>query len=419
MDANRNNMSVKQTQSNSTTNEAVFFRPFFLVLYGLIGLVYITSLIYTPALRQFWALILFSALTLAHALLHWQVEKLMKKAAWKWLYLIVQCGLVFAIGNMNNLNGFTLGLYMGLAGEAMGILWPSRRAIILSGVVFFAIMSVNTYMEWGQAAFLQYLPIAALMMLFVYTYVISFLRLDEERTRVHTLLCDLEVAHKKLGEYAAQVEGLTIEQERQRMARELHDTLAQGLAGLIMQLEAIDSHLENANATQAQTITRQAMGRARTALAEARRAIQDLRSAAQDNVPLADALGREIDQFTGSSGIHASYEFTAQELSIPSSLVQEMLRILREALNNIAHHSHAANVLVRLEKWGEGLRLTIQDDGDGFNPLEAGQKTGSYGLAGMHERARRMGGSLSIESAPGGGSTIRLEVKKWQTPSAF
>ncbi len=412
-------MPVEKAQSKPTPNETVFVRPFFFVLYGLIGLVYITSLVQTPSLRQPGALVLFSALVLTHSLLHGQVERLIKIPGLKWVYLIAQCGVVFAIGTMNNLNGFTLGLYMGLAGEAMGLLWNNRRAIILSGIAYFIIMSLNTYIEWGQDAFLQYLPIAALMMLFVYTYVISFMRLDEERTRVQALLHDLEAAHKQLSEYAARVEELTIEQERQRMARELHDTLAQGLAGLIMQLEAVESHLENNRLAQAQNITHQAMGRARTALAEARRAIQNLRAVAPDDISLADALGREIEQFTRCSGIHTAYQVSGKEVTLPPSYSQEVLRILREALNNITRHAHAANVQIHLEKWDEGLRLSIHDDGEGFNPMEAGQKSGSYGLAGMQERARKIGGLLNIESIPGQGSTICLEVKKWQTPSAY
>ena len=384
-----------------------------MVLYLLILLIYVTSLINTPALHQPGRLVLFTLLVLLHSILHlnWLIKNLFSNSIWCILYFLVQGGLIFVIGMMNEMHGFTIGLYMGMAGEAVGVFWQSRRETITSGVFFFALTSINTILKWGWQGYLDILPLYALMFLFVYTYVTAFLRQAAAREHTQTLLKDLEEAHQKLSEYAARVEELTIAQERQRMARELHDTLAQGLAGLIMQLEAIDSHLENNNTGQAQAVTQQAMQRARTTLGDARRAIQDLRTNAIENDSLSNALGREIDQFSANTGIQTIFEIDAQEMEIPASFVQDILRILQEALRNISRHANAKHVLVRLETEDGNLKLIIQDDGMGFDPQEALQKPGRFGLGGMQERAQKLGGQLTIDSTMYKGTHIQLQVE--------
>ena len=138
---------------------------------------------------------------------------------------------------------------------------------------------------------------------FVLMFVWMFDRQNKAREEAQNALRELDVAHRQLTEYAAQVEDLTLANERQRMARELHDTLAQGLAGLVLQLEAIDSHLSRGNTTKAQAITQQAMDRARSTLADARRAIDDLRSGDVPEVDLETAVREEADRFTAASGI--------------------------------------------------------------------------------------------------------------------
>jgi NarL family two-component system sensor histidine kinase YdfH len=377
----------------------------------MILLVYVSSLVSTPALRQPGQLILFTLLFLLHIALHfsWMVKKFFTSRIWYILYFIIQGLLIFAISVMNELNGFTIGLYMGMAGVAVGILWPNRIGTILSGLYFFTLSSLNTILEWGWREYLNTLPLFALMFLFVYTYVIAFLRQEAARERTQALLKDLEDAHQKLSEYATRVEELTIAEERQRMARELHDTLAQGLAGLIMQLEAVDSYMDNENTGQAQVVTQQAMQSARTTLADARRAIQNLRTSAQEKEKLSNVLGREVDQFTKNSGISTTYEFAAKEEDIPATFAADIHRILQEALRNISRHANAKHVLVRLETGDGKLKLSIKDDGHGFDVQEALEKPGRFGLGGMQERARKLGGDLTFESTVDIGTAIQLE----------
>jgi NarL family two-component system sensor histidine kinase YdfH len=192
------------------------------------------------------------------------------------------------------------GLYMMLIGEALGALglnWRGFRPWLL-----LALSAINFLMHSGPAIG-AWVFLSCPTTVFVIIFVWLFDRQNKAREEAQNALRDLDAAHRQLAEYAAQVEDLTLLNERQRMARELHDTLAQGLAGLILQLEAIDSHLSRGNTAKAQTITQQAMDRARSTLADARRAIDDLRSGEMPEVNLETALREETDRFTAASGI--------------------------------------------------------------------------------------------------------------------
>ncbi|TFG72867.1 MAG: sensor histidine kinase, partial [Anaerolineales bacterium] len=224
------------------------------------------------------------------------------------------------------------------------------------------------------------------------------------------LLQELESAHRQLQAYADQVRALSIGQERQRMAQELHDTLAQGLAGLILQLEAVDSHLEDGNATMARETAQRAMELARTTLHEARRAIQALRPVALEHSSLVDALGHEVDEFAITTGIHAAFQVDSDMPDVPEEDAQGILRILQESLTNVARHARAGHVAVRLETDDSRLRLTVQDDGIGFDPDLAAGQPGSFGLRGLKERAVHLGGELEVRSAPGRGTTVILDM---------
>jgi len=196
------------------------------------------------------------------------------------------------------------------------------------------------------------------------------------------------------------------------MARELHDTLAQGLAGLILQLEAADSHLESGNPIRAQGVVQQAMQRARTTLQEARRAIQSLRPAALEQGDLMDALRREIHQFAADTGVRTTFAVGAEPPDVSPGMAQDILRIVQESLSNVARHAQASYVRVRLAENGDGLVVVVQDDGIGFDPAEGLERPGCYGVAGMQERARRLGGALRVESAPGEGTRVILRIEE-------
>jgi len=399
----------------SNGGEAAMMRPFFVILYLVMAAGYVTALVAQPALREPARLIPFTVLVVVHGGLHWLAERQPGLQSWLAVYFVVQGRLIFAIGLLTRGHWLAIALYMALTGQLAGTLWPNRRAIALAVLPYFALLALNMVIAWGVQNLLPLLPVLGLMFAFVAVYVVLFIRQAEARKRAQELLLDLEVAHRKLQQYAAQVEELTISHERERMARELHDTLAQGLAGLILQLEAADSHLENGSPARAQAVVLQAMQRARTTLDEARRAIQALRPAALEQGSLVDAIGREVDQFAAATNVRATFEVGADSANLPPEMAQDVLRIVQESLTNVSRHAQASHVLVRLAWSSGGLQVTVQDDGVGFDPAQGLGRPGCFGLAGMQERAGRMGGELRVESERGRGTKVVLRcVPSWR-----
>jgi NarL family two-component system sensor histidine kinase YdfH len=249
--------------------------------------------------------------------------------------------------------------------------------------------------------------------LFAAAYVVLYLQQVRAREQAQKLLRDLEVAHAQLSAYALHVEELTLTTERQRIARELHDTLVQGLAGLTMQLEVANLRLTNQRYEQAQTTIQQAMERTRATLAEARNAIYDLRLDTERECNLVIDVQEEIEHFTDNTGIACTVNIEALS-SVPPSLRTHVLRMISEGLTNVAHHAQAQHVWVSAtyesHNTDKRLLIEVRDDGNGFDPEVVARQVGHYGLIGLRERARLMGGSLEIHSKPDKGTTLQLRI---------
>ena len=189
------------------------------------------------------------------------------------------------------------------------------------------------------------------------------------------------------------------------MARELHDTLSQGLAGLILQLEAADAHLTKERPERAHKIVQDAMEQARGTLADARQAIGDLRSSVDHFDGLEQALEAEVMRFEGATGLPCDLDVQLNNV-LPDYIVETGLRIVSEALTNVARHAQATHACVQVEETETQLCLEVRDDGQGFDPdaVEAGH----YGLLGMRERARLAGGRLDVSSEQGKGTAIKV-----------
>jgi NarL family two-component system sensor histidine kinase YdfH len=191
------------------------------------------------------------------------------------------------------------------------------------------------------------------------------------------------------------------------MARELHDTLAQGLAGLILQLEAADSHITSSNLAKAQTIIQQAMGRARTTLEDARLAIRDLRKVPSTPANLINAIQRDSERFTHITGIPCNLDLCVPE-SIGEDVSENVIRAVSEGLINIAKHAQATKAGITMNCDGKSLSVEITDNGIGFDPNSVVGISGHYGLLGIRERARILGGDFSVECTSELGTCVRL-----------
>lgn len=200
--------------------------------------------------------------------------------------------------------------------------------------------------------------------------------------------------------------GLARAEERARIAREIHDTLAQDLTAIALHLEGALPHLERDPARARERLQR-ALALTRTGLEEARRAVLDLRTAPPGGKPLAEALAALGRSFTSESGIRVHVRATV-DAAIPLRVESELYQIVREALTNIRKHAGAREVLVKLTADATAIRLSIRDDGRGFDPKE--HREGCHGLIGMRERAQRCGGRLRVVSTPGKGTNISASV---------
>jgi two-component system NarL family sensor kinase len=187
--------------------------------------------------------------------------------------------------------------------------------------------------------------------------------------------------------------------ERTRLAREIHDTLAQGLAALALQIETALRHVGR-DPDRVRERLEKALATARASLDEARRSVTELRAGAT-------SLAALIREFTSESGILASFSATG-ECKINASAEAEMYRIAQQALANVKQHAKAKNVRVTLACTKRSSTLTIADDGAGFDPRRIARDR--HGIVGMRERARVVGGTLRIASAKKKGTRIVVRI---------
>ncbi|WP_216592839.1 sensor histidine kinase [Verrucosispora sioxanthis] len=245
---------------------------------------------------------------------------------------------------------------------------------------------------------------------------------EREDARRKRLVAELAATNRQLAETIQENEGLHAQlitqareagvlDERQRMAREIHDTLAQGLTGIITQLEAAEQtrdrsadwrrHVDNALAL------------ARESLTEARRSVRALRPEPLETARLPDALAELGDRWSAVHGVTASVSTTGTPRPLHPEIEVTLLRAAQEALSNVARHAAASRVGLTLSYMSDVVTLDVRDDGTGFDLTSRSavpNENGSYGLTAMRQRVNRVGGELAVESEPGGGTAVSASV---------
>jgi signal transduction histidine kinase len=245
---------------------------------------------------------------------------------------------------------------------------------------------------------------------------------EREDARRKRLVAELAATNRQLTETARENEGLHAQliaqareagvlDERQRMAQEIHDTLAQGLTGIITQLEAAEQtrdrsadwrrHVDNALAL------------ARESLTEARRSVRALRPEPLETARLPDALSELGERWSAVHGVAASVSTTGTPRPLHPEIEVTLLRAAQEALSNVARHAAASRVGLTLSYMSDVVTLDVRDDGSGFdvtNRSTSPDQHGSYGLTAMRQRVGRVGGQLAVESEPGGGTAVSASV---------
>lgn len=213
-------------------------------------------------------------------------------------------------------------------------------------------------------------------------------------------------ANLKLIQHASTLEQLTISRERNRMARELHDTLAHTLSALSVQFEAL-STLGKKIPKKAQDMIDQMRSTTRKGLEETRRSVIALRAPQLEELGLALAIRSLAEDLSARNSLSLELDIPEDIEELNHNVEQTFYRITQEALENIAKHAEAHAISIQLEYTNDQLKLTIQDDGQGFNP-ELVTNEDQFGLRGMQERAGMIGAQLDFESSPECGTTVNL-----------
>lgn len=218
-----------------------------------------------------------------------------------------------------------------------------------------------------------------------------------------------QVAQRELARRMAEAEFAAILGERNRVARDIHDTLAQGLNAVSMQLELAKNMAgKGSEAVLPHVATAHTI--VRSCIAEARESIWNMRSHALERTDLAGALGGVLRQMSEGLPIETSIEVMGQSRRLAPQVENDLLRIGQEGISNALKHAGASRLTLRLEFETGKVRLRIADNGRGFDPTAARSATSRFGLKGIHERVRQMAATLRIESAPGRGTEVLVEV---------
>lgn len=202
--------------------------------------------------------------------------------------------------------------------------------------------------------------------------------------------------------------------ERQRLAHEIHDTLAQGFTSIVMSVQVAEGTLAPDLTPPIQQLLGQVRLTARESLAEARRLMWALKPEALEHSSLPEALKSLAERWSGECGVVASSTVAGTQRSLSPDIEFALLRVTQETLANCRKYAQASQVEMTLSYTSNLVTLEIKDDGVGFDPaqppIKRSELSGGFGLKGMRERVEQLGGTLLLESAPGEGTTLMVEL---------
>lgn len=314
------------------------------------------------------------------------------------------------------------------SGQAISLFWASTEMILLvlipcvlagaayglRGAVKAATLATSLHLALGvviwqsgvpPAGFLALLPLR-IGVLYVFPLITGYLA-DTWR-REHAAVLE---ANRQLRGYAATVEHLATSRERVRLARDMHDTLAHSLSALVVQLEAV-AVLQETDPAAAGAQLDKVRQQARVGLDEARRAIMNLRSAPVEELGLAGAIEQLVEQFSQRNGIPTDWAVEGDAVPLLPVQANALYRTAEEALANVERHAEASQLIVRLS-YADGVTLSVQDDGHGFDPVTVDPDR--VGLAGIYERAALVDAQVTVDTALNEGTTLTVQiVEPWK-----
>ena len=307
--------------------------------------------------------------------------------------------VLFAVAQSQDAN--TWFLAFGLLPQCFHVT-SARRGMVF--VVIFNVIGggLEAWRDPGLAGALTALGIVAFAVAFAYVYSRWMARVIEQSLDRAALIEQLGATRAEL---AAAHHEAGVQAERHRLAGEIHDTLAQGFTSIVTLLQAAEASLDAES--HARRHLDLALVTARENLAEARTLVTTLTPVTLEAGTLGDTVHRVTGATGVQAGIEAHAEVTGTPRRLPTGTEVVLLRVCQEALANVRKHAAARRVWVRLCYADTAVRLTVRDDGKGFDPSTS---NGGYGLKGMLDRVRQAGGTVEVTSAPGSGTEVRAEV---------
>jgi signal transduction histidine kinase len=290
----------------------------------------------------------------------------------------------------------------------------------LAGGAFIALMGAVSQTEDSQSPLLIHLILfgaaLAIDLLLVWGIMLLLREREQQVTRHRESLAELSEVNRRLEATIAENEGLHrqllvqareagVVDERRRMAREIHDTLAQGLTGIVTQLQAAEQAASRTAGDPAgwRRHVAAATQLARESLTEARRSVEALRPEPLDGCRLSEALAGVAERWSSLNGIPAQVTTTGTARPVDPEAEFTLLRAAQEALANVARHAHATRVGLTISYMENEVALDVRDDGVGFDPALT---EGGFGLVAMRQRITALSGTLQVESEPGGGTAV-------------
>jgi len=313
------------------------------------------------------------------------------------VYFFVQCLLVLGIGLLLGPGGNWL-IGLPLVGIAVDRLSPRWRWVIYVSVLLVIVLPIAYHATLGDALMNAAIMSTAIFFVVLFTQ----LRLNERdaREKAEKLASQLESANHQLAEYASQAEELAVTQERNRLAREIHDNLGHYLTIVNVQIEAAKVTCESDPARALDALNK-AQELAKKGLTSVRESVAALRVSPVENRPIEEAVAELIEE-SQATGIDIAFKVAGTSKRVESKSALVLYRVVQEGLTNIRKHADASHVDVELDfSQTDTVRLTLRDDGAG-----AADTSGGFGLIGLRERVQLLGGEFKVQTQPNHGFEI-------------
>ncbi|MGI8913659.1 MAG: sensor histidine kinase [Chloroflexota bacterium] len=307
-----------------------------------------------------------------------------------------------------SVSGNFVGLIFALIGASTALL-PFRKTLLPIGVTVFMYLNATGLLPGNAPPHSFSDAVGALVSLATSVGIVYALTaLIRERIQREQLFQELSAAHQRLRLSAAREADMAMLRERNRLARELHDSLGHALVSIAIKLEAAQ-YLYAVDAPRALAETEETTALVRSTMAELRHSLADLRPAPLEEQPLSDVLGEMTRAMEQRTGIHTTCAIDERAASLDRGVQEALYRVGQEALTNVTKHANATHVALALRVGDGNATLEVADDGVGVRTTVRGS-AGRYGIVGMRERLDALGGLLTLGPRPDGGTVVRASI---------